>query len=197
MSSTMSEVFRRRPVLIGFTGRKGSGKDTSAYLTSEILDIRDMFAFADPLKTLIHGIFLKDMNVRDIEELKRSSEIVTADLTLRELYIAVGQGIKKIAGDDVYIKKMLENIDLTHCRASVIVTDVRLPEEKIALQEYAIKNGMDFTLIRVDYKNNQEEASTSITEQVIPADVEISTSTEEELREELTQYFISRGLIHE
>lgn len=106
-------------ILIGITGRYGTGKSTLAAMLAELLDAQ-VVAFADALKEHTHTI-LEDLTgvllpPHRIEELKSNC--------LGPMYQGYGEFMRQNFGQDYWIEQ-LESV----LPARAIVADVRYPNE--------------------------------------------------------------------
>lgn len=113
--------------LIGLTGKARSGKDTiAAYLWHSAGFTR--IAFADPLKLAAQNIFgLTDGQTWD-DELK---EVVIDRIGLspRQIFQKLGNTMRNVFGEDVWVKRWLIGYDLFKDSDDIVATDVRFDNE--------------------------------------------------------------------
>jgi hypothetical protein len=145
-----------KPIIIAFTGVKGSGKNTASETFQEIFGSNNQagltveFAFADPLKNIIHETFNIDNN--HAEEIKRLNIKPFNGLTLREVYQRLGESIKSRFGPDTWadfaIKRIQEFIDAI-LPDVIICTDLRYTNEEAHLRKFADDNGYELYIIKM------------------------------------------------
>ena len=145
-------------MIIGISGKAGSGKDTAAKMLEVLYANPDIsyedfanrryknFAdiqvvhFADILKETVQVLFAIGEWETNTQEGKR----VTVDWigkTVRELLQEVGQGLRDAIDPDLWVKALFAN---TEDWANIIIADVRYPNELEAIKE---RGGI---LIRID-----------------------------------------------
>ena len=145
-------------MIIGISGKAGSGKDTAAkmlevlYANPDIsyedfanrkyknfADIQVMH-FADILKETVRALF----GIGEWETNTQEGKKVTISWigkTVRELLQEVGQGLRDAIDSDLWIKALFAN---TEGWSNYIIADVRYPNELEAIKE------RDGVLIRID-----------------------------------------------
>lgn len=146
-------------MIIGISGKAGSGKDTAAKmlqwiysnpektwedfennpLNSRYADI-NISHFADILKEATRGLLVVDDWATDTQEGKKS-HIDWLGMTVREFLQKFGTAMRSV-DDNFWIKAMWANIDGVW--ANVIVADVRYPNEAQSIKD---RGGF---LIRID-----------------------------------------------
>ena len=147
-------------MIIGISGKAGSGKDTAAKMLEVLYANPDIsyedfanrkyknFAdiqvvhFADILKETVQVLFAIGEWETNTQEGKR----VTVDWigkTVRELLQEVGQGLRDAIDPDLWVKALFAN---TEDWANIIIADVRYPNELEAIKE---RGGI---LLRIDRK---------------------------------------------
>ena len=145
-------------MIIGISGKAGSGKDTAAkmlevlYANPDIsyedfvnrkyknfVDI-EVVHFADILKETVQALFAIGEWETNTQEGKKVT-ISWIGKTVRELLQEVGQGLRDAIDPDVWVKALFAN---TEDWANIIIADVRYPNELEAIKE---RGGV---LIRID-----------------------------------------------
>lgn len=145
-------------MIIGISGKAGSGKDTAAkmlevlYANPDIsyedfanrkyknfADIQIMH-FADILKETVRALFGIGEWETDTQEGKKVT-ISWIGKTVRELLQKVGQGLRDAIDPDLWIKALFAN---TEGWSNYIIADVRYPNELEAIKE------RDGVLIRIN-----------------------------------------------
>jgi hypothetical protein len=162
-----------KPTIIAFTGIKGSGKNTASDAFQEIFSNKNNigltveFAFADPLKNIIHETF--DIDNAHADEIKRLNIKPFNGLTLREVYQRLGEVIKSRFGQDTWaefaVKRMQEFVDAIEPDI-IICTDLRYTNEEAHLRKFADDKGYDLYIIKM-INTNIEEADSHISENQI------------------------------
>ena len=147
-------------MIIGISGKAGSGKDTAAKMLEVLYanpnisyedfanrkyknfaDIQIMH-FADILKETVQALF----GIGEWETGTQEGKKVTIswiDKTVRELLQEVGQGLRDAVDPNLWIKALFAN---TEDWSNYIIADVRYPNELEAIKE------RDGVLIRIDRK---------------------------------------------
>ena len=147
-------------MIIGISGKAGSGKDTAAkmlevlYANPDIsyedfvnrkyknfVDI-EVVHFADILKETVQALFAIGEWETNTQEGKKVT-ISWIGKTVRELLQEVGQGLRDAIDPDVWVKALFAN---TEDWANIIIADVRYPNELEAIKE------RDGILLRIDRK---------------------------------------------
>jgi len=152
-------------MIIGFTGEKGSGKDTAASFLEDLIYFHkpELFvsknAFATPLKKIIHGTF--GISDEEAEVLKRTQVKLFNGLTLREVYQNLGESMKSIHGPDVWVNILKETIEKEYLSLGnniiQMVTDVRYQNEQRGLEDFSEKYKVDFKLIKLVNLNQESQ----------------------------------------
>ena len=137
-------------MIIGISGKAGSGKDTAAKMLEVLYanpDIsyedftnRKYKNFADILKETVRALF----GIGEWETNTQEGKKVTINWigkTVRELLQEVGQGLRDAIDPDLWIKALFAN---TEGWSNYIIADVRYPNELEAIKE------RDGVLIRID-----------------------------------------------
>lgn len=128
-----------RPLLIGITGYKRSGKDTAAEVMAAILGFQRI-AFADPIKDAARAI-LRSQGVDEatIEEsidgdLKEAPCPYLQHKSPRYVMQTLGtEWGREMLGDDIWVKAALNRA--SNSDVGTIITDVRFPNEAEAIRE--------------------------------------------------------------
>lgn len=193
------------PIIVGFIGEIGSGKDTAADLLTKAFrekyktDIVFSFAFADVLKNIIHETFGLDTETADI--IKRNSSVKPFNgKTLRDVYQSLGENIKSYFGQNVWVDITMKRLkeEQNSLGASLITcTDVRYSYEAAALKKFAEDNGFEVKLIKMVNLNRTQRSDNKalddlhISEQLknIEYDDEIRASSVAEIDKKLKEIF--------
>jgi hypothetical protein len=134
-----SAVPKARPFLIGITGYKRSGKDTTGEVMASILGLQRI-AFADPIKDAVRAI-LRAQGVEEatIEEcidgdLKEAPCPYLQDKSPRYVMQTLGtEWGRGMLGDDIWVKAALNRA--ANSSVGTVITDVRFPNEAEAIRE--------------------------------------------------------------
>lgn len=147
-------------MIIGISGKAGSGKDTAAKMLEVLYANPDIsyedfankryknFAdiqivhFADALKETAQVLFRLGEWETNTQEGKKTT-INWIDKTVRELLQGIGQGLRDAIDFDLWVKILFAN---TKDWSNYIIADVRYPNEVKAIKE---RNGI---LLRIDRK---------------------------------------------
>ena len=147
-------------MIIGISGKAGSGKDTAAKMLEVLYANPDIsyedfankryknFAdiqivhFADSLKETAQVLFRIGEWETNTQEGKKTT-INWIGKTVRELLQGIGQGLRDAVDFDIWVKILFAN---TKGWSNYIIADVRYPNEIKAIKE---RNGV---LIRIDRK---------------------------------------------
>ena len=148
-------------MIIGISGKAGSGKDTAAKMLEVLYANPDIsyedfsnrkyknFAdiqivhFADILKETVQVLFGIGEWETNTQEGKKTT-IEWIGKTVRELLQGVGQGLRDVIDPNLWIKVLFAN---TENWSNYIIADVRYPNELDAIKE---RNGI---LLRIDRKD--------------------------------------------
>ena len=147
-------------MIIGISGKAGSGKDTAAKMLEVLYANPDIsyedfankkyknFAdiqivhFADSLKETTQVLFRIGEWETNTQEGKKTT-INWIGKTVRELLQGIGQGLRDAIDFDIWVKILFAN---TNGWSNYIIADVRYPNEVKAIKE---RNGI---LLRIDRK---------------------------------------------
>lgn len=170
--------------VIGITGPKRAGKDTSALYLKSMFDYEPL-AFADPMKDILcltFGIsretlddFKNNPSTSKILGDKYSSEYTYEFTTdMRQVLQRFGtEAMKKHFGTDVWAQKLVQDA-LMWDMENVVVSDLRFLNE----YEYLKEHSDTLTIIRIHKDSKEEEDSHSSEQEYkqIQADYEISNN---------------------
>lgn len=131
-------------IVIGISGKAGSGKDTTALMIKEILE-KDgkkckIVGLADNLKA--RYCFINDL---DGSLMTRGSEDYEFKCKHRKGLIEYGMNEKVIWGSDIWCRRLLE-ADYPEDLQVLIIPDIRYPVEV----EFFSYSGISFHLIRIN-----------------------------------------------
>ncbi len=155
---------KKTPLLVGFIGTVGSGKDTAAdfledyYREQHPEKYTFRFAFADIIKNIVNDTF--GLRTIDADTIKRLHTVKPFNgKTLREVYQTFGESIKSHFGTNFWVAATIKELNETRktINANLIMcTDVRYSYEAAALKKYAQDNGFDIYLIRMNNLNTTQ-----------------------------------------
>jgi hypothetical protein len=130
-------------MLIGISGKAGSGKDTLAAainaISAEKFQVRRFSGKLKLIAELLTGIPADTMNDQDVKNARIGSHWGT--MTLRELLVLIGQDMRDRLHPDVWVNALFADFD---DRRNWIVPDVRYSNEMKAIKD---RGGI---VIRVD-----------------------------------------------
>jgi hypothetical protein len=116
-------------MLIGLSGKIGSGKNTAAILLREEHPQFIEVAFAENVKKVV-AILTGTTFEENMDREKRKRRIEAFGATLGELQQKVGNGMRQTVGTNVWIQAVMSNLS-----PYTIITDVRFPDEVKAIEQ--------------------------------------------------------------
>lgn len=161
-----------KPVIIGITGKKGSGKSTiSNYLANHYGYTE--FAFADTLKLTCMRIFkLNSQQLFGTQSDKEQIDNywnVSPRLIMQEVGYAIREVGKRVPElDHIWIRSVHRQIELKKYDR-VIISDVRYENEANSIREYE-KKGWNVLIIKVDRDSDTNIDTHESESQNIPCD---------------------------
>ena len=125
--NALRESMKTRPKVIGFAGFKGAGKTTAALMVMRRSFACEILSFAGPLKTFVGNLFdfSNDQLYGDHKEVIDSRWGVTPRQVLQHLGT---EGVRHLV-PDFWVKKMAMTIDTHHNDCTILIDDVRFPDE--------------------------------------------------------------------
>lgn len=150
--------------LIGITGKAGAGKDTLANVFIQSGFTR--MAFADVLKEITGMLAAEPAYLYHDRDAKE--EFCDAlGMTRRSALQKVGNGMRGILGDDVWVKRLITHW-VKRGHIPTIITDVRYENEAQAISD---ARGLVIRVVRPDNVGLTGEAAAHISEQALPDDL--------------------------
>lgn len=133
----------KKPILIGLSGRAGSGKDTTANLLVQEFMARKMqvktLSFAGKLKEVICDVFGVDPVVFDDRTLKNAPMLALGGRTPREVAQFLGTEAFRTVRHEVWVDYAMKQAQkYLNQGVSVIITDVRFVNEAQAIASYGV-----------------------------------------------------------
>lgn len=116
------------PLIIGLSGKIGSGKNTAATIISEVYPHFVELAFAENVKKVV-AILTGTTLEENMDREKRKRRIPAFNATLGELQQTIGNGMRALLGPNVWISAVMSNLSKYK-----IITDVRFPDEVKAIE---------------------------------------------------------------
>ena len=115
-------------MIIGISGKMGSGKDTTAKFIQEILPTYNIVHFADILKEVCSSLFgiSKFYFYGD-----KNYKVPNYDFTVREIMQKVGTFVRQEFGEDFWIKRLFQEYKNEY----IIIADVRFLNEANKIKE--------------------------------------------------------------
>lgn len=200
--------------IYGITGKKGTGKDSLAKLVKEYDADFQIIRFADDLKWMSHKIFNFPLEFMESQEEKArkletpiqmddylSEMIRYTGLSLRERAITAyslreilqyfGSEYVRETKDSYWIDQVLQKIaDLGN---KILVTDVRFPNESVALRSIG---GKIIRINRVDLPENKDSHQSELLMDSIAPDIILNTTTGSfDEQRNLAQKIANEGLL--
>lgn len=148
-------------MIIGITGKKGSGKDSFAkeleyaFISEAIFPAR--LAFADPIKEGLMAMFGVDCYTEDKEAIAPGM-----DVSIRYLMQTLGtEWGRQMIGDNVWINRTMQRIDFIrgHDEGAFIVTDVRFDNEAMAIYD---QGGVVVEIVRPEVNGDRHSSEAGI-----------------------------------
>jgi len=118
-------------MIIGISGKAGSGKDTLASFIKEFTNC-NIVHFADPLKESVRVMANLSHNDVYTQEGKKHTIDWLNDMTVRELLQKVGTAIRNEVDPDFWVKRLIQEIDNS---SLTIIPDVRFLNEVNAIKD--------------------------------------------------------------
>lgn len=113
-------------MLIGISGKSGSGKDTTGQIISNLIEY-EIKKFADSLKDMVCILINCNRDQLENREFKEKKlEKFGLDLTPREILQILGDTIRNEIHSDMWINSLYSNYGLCN---EWVITDVRYPNE--------------------------------------------------------------------
>lgn len=119
-------------MIIGFTGKKGAGKNHAAYFIQQEIEGALVTAFADPLREVcstIFGLSARDMTDRDAKETKLERYPFESP---RQIMQKVGTDCVRAIYPDAWVESLKHRVK---GHSTVLVPDVRFENEVAAIRE--------------------------------------------------------------
>lgn len=187
------------PRLIGLTGLARSGKDTAA--EALVADGWERRAFADSLRSFMYQlnpiVLPAGTRLRSVVNAYGWETAKTSIPEVRELLQRCGTDAgRNVLGENVWVTATLGDLPELH-RPSVVVTDVRFPNEADAIRDYGgvvvriVRPGV--TLIR-DAEGNVHPSETALDDYPI-FHVVVNDGTPEDLHRKIRQIASPRVLV--
>jgi hypothetical protein len=118
-------------MIIGISGKKGSGKDTVATFIKEFLPQYENKSFAGKLKEMI--AILLNVSTEQLEDRGyKESNLGWLNSSPRELMQKLGTEWGRSIDEDIWVKALLADYDINE---NWIITDVRFPNEADAINK--------------------------------------------------------------
>lgn len=140
--------------IIAFVGRAGSGKDYQSSLLVE--QGYHKMAFADALRKIAFTALGIDYNwgMENYDWLKQNEIIPTSHFNFRDVLEKLGtEGIRKY-DDNFWAKCLVKDLE-DNKYSHVCISDLRFPNEYLALWYYATTANYEFKCIFCDYKSER------------------------------------------
>jgi hypothetical protein len=116
------------PILLGLTGKAGSGKDSVGLVLREEHEFSRL-AFADPLKEVCAALFGISLDRFHIPSLKEK-RVPAWGLSPRQMLQVVGTDmVRRYLGNDFWIKRMRYDLEGWLGYDNIVITDVRFEDE--------------------------------------------------------------------
>lgn len=141
------------PTIIGLSGKIGSGKDTAAEFLVERYPMLKRSSFALKVKQIV-GILTNTSTELNLTREGKSSTPPGFDMTLGKMQQLVGQGMRDLICDDIWIISVLNNV-----KGFIVISDVRYPNEVEAIKA---RGGVVYRINRTtDLEDDGREAGHS------------------------------------
>lgn len=195
-------------IWIAIGGKAGHGKDTIGEIVQELwseknykpnmkpafYDQFQVVKFADPINRAIHGItglplvYIKDRANYNVV-------IPWLNKSIRDLKQQIGEGMKKILGESVWVKSAFSRVSRD---ANIVVTDTRFPLE---LDFLLAHQAINIFVERPDYEdetvqgenaNHTSETSVKLLDKSKFDCIIINNGTRAELKEKVKEFLKTR-----
>lgn len=161
-------------MIIGLSGKKGSGKTTIGRFLQSRLDDSEMICFADTLKDLVSDLFDIPQVVLNGTEEQKNMPTHIGD-SARKVMQCSGAAMRGI-WPDCWVNAWRKRVRTLHERRGivpVIVADVRYQNEIAAIRE---AGGMVIRLTRNPYGTDEHESETDLDRGIIEFDAVIDNA---------------------
>lgn len=176
-------------MIIGLTGKKRSGKDTSAQILQEYYETQNLkverFAFAGPLKEAVRVIFFPEL-IEIKDDIKELPVKKYDNRTPRQMFQYIGDRCRDY-DIDIFLKNMLTRINNSNADIK-IVTDIRYDNEA-----QLVKN-IGGTIIKIERETNSKDNHSSemgIDSTFIDFSIQ-NNSDIEKLKKKLISFIVSK-----
>lgn len=187
----------RKIQIIGITGRKFSGKDTTGNYFVDKYGF-ERIAYADPLKNASREIF--DFNDEQLYGNEKETEDEYWGITPRKALQFIGTDLFRNhicellpgVGKDIWVsvlKRKIMNRLKKNPNAKFVVTDVRFPNELQAIKDL---DGITIKIERESVNNKDTHESETLIDELETDFVFSNNGTKEELFNQLKETFESR-----
>lgn len=119
-------------MIIGISGKIGSGKDTVANILSNMYPNVKILHFGDSLKDIISIVFNINRSILDTQEGKKAV-YPKLGITNREILQKLGSLFRQTFYENIWIDNVLDKI--TSDNIVYVIADVRYPNEKKAIED--------------------------------------------------------------
>jgi GTPase SAR1 family protein len=159
----MSMKKEQQKLIIGITGKKGSGKSTVANYLTNTYDFNE-YAFANTLKSVCMEVF--QLQTKQLYGSQRDKERIDDfwKVSARKIMQEVGTAFREIGNrvpelDGIWIKSLHREIELKN-KSYVVISDVRYQDEVDSILTYK-ENGWDAIIIKIDREINETDSHES------------------------------------
>ena len=180
----------RTPVIIGFAGKKGSGKNFAASVINQLavdegFTVEEM-AFADPLKAMLkHGLGLTDEQLNN-QDLKNVIDM-RYHQTPRQMMQSLGTDWGRyLVSHDIWLVRMRQRIAESNADV-ILVTDVRFDNEADLIRSLGGHIAEIIKPIRIDTDTDNHESEKGIT--LLSNDYMIPNSMDDKFNQNVAAVF--------
>lgn len=182
------------PIVVAFTGKRGSGKSEAARVLVEELGFREL-KFADPLKNMLRAMYATCGVDQDTIERKIEGDLKEVECpwllgkTPRYAMQTLGTEWRELIGTPMWSEMFIRAVRSGNLGSRIVCSDYRFPHESAAIDELG---GIKYRITRptADAMNDaaaQHPSETLIDE--IPVDLEIANDGSiQDLRDAVYDY---------
>lgn len=182
------------PVVVAFTGKRGSGKSVAAQALVEELGFREL-KFADPLKNMLRAMYATCGVYQGTIERKLEGDLKEVECpwllgkTPRYAMQTLGTEWRELIGTPMWSEMFIRAVQSGNLGDRIVVSDYRFPHEGAAIDTLG---GIKYRITRPEADNRNDAAAQHPSETLIddiPTDLDIpNDGSIQDLRDAVVDY---------